>query len=177
MLTRALPPLLAAPVLLSGCLDVAAPEDLQDPPIDQVTFSSSLNIDLGEFLEDGSGIWIREDEPGVGDPVEMGQEAGVYFEGWIATGEQFDSITESDGPPPEFVLGMPGPIAGLTFGLVGMRLGGERTVLVPPSLGFGWASFAGVPPGSWLVLSIRLVSIDGETEPPSDDSSDGGDQG
>jgi len=162
MLIRSLAPLLVVPVFLSGCLDSTAPEEFDDPGIDEVVFAASLGVDLEDFVPRESGIWVRDDEPGEGDPIVMGQEAGVYYTGWVSTGFQFDAVSEADGPPPEFVLGMPGPIDGLTFGLLGMRVGGERTVLVPPSLGFGWASLSGVPPGSWLVLGIQLVSIDGE---------------
>ncbi|TVP42601.1 MAG: hypothetical protein EA350_15170 [Gemmatimonadales bacterium] len=169
MSIRSLVPLLVLPVMMAGCLDAIAPEEFEDPPIEAVAFDASLNIDLADFELEDSGIWVRDDEPGEGDPIVMGQEAGFYYTGWVATGQQFDEVSESDGAPPEFALGTPGPIAGLTLGLLGMRLGGERTVLVPPSLGFGWADLVGVPAGSWLVLGIRLVSIDGETEPPAED--------
>ncbi|CAN5724876.1 hypothetical protein BH23GEM11_BH23GEM11_18390 [soil metagenome] len=175
MLIRSLGPLLAAPILLSGCLDATGPQDFDETPIEQVEFASSLGIDLDDFFPDESGVWLRDDEVGIGDPIVRGQSVGIYYRGWLSTGEQYDAIDESDGPPPEFVLGTGGPIAGMTIALVGMRLGGERTALVPPSLGFGWASLPGIPPaGSWLVLDIRLVSVDGQTVPPSDGNGNNG---
>jgi peptidylprolyl isomerase len=163
MLIRSLASLLVATAFLSGCMDSVSPEEFVETPIEEVTFDPSLGIDLDEFVLEESGIWVRDDEPGEGDPIFMGQEAGVYYTAWVSTGHKFDAVSESEGPPATIVLGRPGPMDGLTFGLLGMRAGGERTVLVPPSLGFGWISLTGVPPGSWLVLSIQLVSIGGDT--------------
>lgn len=159
-----LAPALLMGVALAACLDPVEVEVVEDPPIETVEFDTSLEIDLGEFLELPSGVWVRSDEPGEGEPAELGQLVGIYFRGWASNGTLFDQIEEEDGPFPEFQLGTPGPLAALTRGVEGMRLGETRTVLAPPSLAFGSSeAIAAVPPNSWIVLRIRLMRLDGAT--------------
>jgi hypothetical protein len=150
----------AAPAL-AGCLDSTGPEPVADIPIEEVEFAPALGIDLDDFTRQESGIWIREDAPGEGNAIIGGQQAGIHYSGWVWNGDQFDRAQEEDGPPQEFILGAPGPIAGLAQGVLGMRIGGQRTVLVPPLLGFGGVSLQGIPANSWLVLELRLITIDG----------------
>ncbi len=153
-----------AAVTLTACLDPVEIEPIEDPPIEEVEFDSSLQIDLGEFLELPSGLWVRSDEPGEGSPAELGQLVGIYFSGWASNGALFDQVEEEQGDFPEFQLGIAGPLAALTLGVEGMRLGETRTVLSPPSLAFGSSqAIAAVPPNSWIVLRIRLVRLDGAT--------------
>jgi hypothetical protein len=159
--------LVAAPLLLAaGCLDSTGPGVFQEVPIEEVDFDPSLGIDLADFTPLPVGIWIREDVEGAGDTIGLGQQAAFHYTGWVYTGFLFDRAEEQDGPPPEILLGSAGPLGGLTQGVRGMRLGEVRTVLVPPQLGFGAVNFPGVPPNSWLVLRIRLMAIDGQTEVP-----------
>lgn len=154
--------LLGLLVLTAGCIDPVEPEPVVDPPIDSVAFDPALGINLGAFLADPSGIWIRDDEEGLGEAVDYGQRVDIYFTGWASNGSLFERREAEDGATAQFILGNPGPIGGMTLGVAGMRVGGQRTVLVPPSLGFGRADFLPqVPPNSWLVLRIRLVAIDG----------------
>jgi FKBP-type peptidyl-prolyl cis-trans isomerase FkpA len=147
---------------LSGCLDPVEVEVPVDPPIEEVEFALSLGVDLDDFISLPSGVWVREDEVGEGGEAQFGQFVGVYFTGWAFNGNLFDRLEEGDAALPEFQLGDPAPLDALTLGIVGMRLGGTRTVLAPPSLGFGSATFIeGVPANSWLVLRIRLLRLDG----------------
>ncbi len=157
---------------LTACLDSTGPEPVRDVPIEEVEFASSLGIDLGDFNRQESGIWIREDAPGEGNAILAGQQAGIHYSGWVWNGDQFDRAQEEDGPPVQFILGSPGPIAGLSQGVLGMRIGGQRTVLVPPVLGFGGVNLPGIPANSWLVLELRLMLIDG-----SDGTGNGGEGG
>jgi FKBP-type peptidyl-prolyl cis-trans isomerase FkpA len=147
---------------LPGCLDGTGPEPLEEVPISEVEFAAELGIDLAAFVPDQSGIWVREDEVGTGSAILGGQVAGIHYSGWVSSGQQFDQAEEEDGPPVQLVLGAAGPIGGLTAGIRGMRVGGQRTVLVPPRLGFGGVNLEGIPPNSWLVLRIRLRTIDGD---------------
>jgi hypothetical protein len=147
--------------LLSGCLDSIQLTDPEFTSPEEVSFAPSLGIDLAQFRPTEGGVWIRDLEPGEGSGITLGQLAGIYYSGWVSDGHEFDRVAEGEGPPAEFVLGSAGPILGLTRGVFAMRLGGERVVLVPPSLGFGAVSLPSIPPNSWLVLRIRLARIDG----------------
>ncbi len=162
-----LAPLVLAPLVLAGgCLDSTGPGVFEEIPVEEVPFDPSLGINLEDFTPLETGIWIREDVEGAGDTVALGQQAAFHYAGWVYTGFLFDRAEEEDGPPPVILLGSIGPLGGLTQGVRGMRIGEVRTVLVPPQLGFGAVDFPGIPPNSWLVLRIRLVAIDGESEVP-----------
>jgi peptidylprolyl isomerase len=90
-----------------------------------------------------------------GDMVEM-QYVGTSW----STGEQFDASWDS-GQPFTFELGAGGVIAGWDQGIVGMKEGGRRLLVIPPELGYGEAGAGGgaIAPNETLVFVVDLVSI------------------
>jgi hypothetical protein len=152
--------LFAGLLLLGGCIDPIEPVLVEDPPIETVEFDAALGIDLSEFLERSSGIWVRDELPGEGSGVEYGQLININYTGWVWSGFRFDHVDPSTGGPVPLFLGDERIIEGLNLGIQGMRVGGERTILVPPSLGFGAGSLPGIPGNSWLVIWVQLVSVD-----------------
>jgi FKBP-type peptidyl-prolyl cis-trans isomerase len=130
-------------------------------PLEEVEFAPELGIDTAVFRAQ-SGVWVHDDP--VGDSLAPAAAAGdvarLYYTGWTSAGVLFDRVSEEDGPPAALRLGAPGPMPGLSAGLTGMRPGGDRTVLVPPALGFGAATLPEVPSNAWLVLRLRLVSLE-----------------
>jgi FKBP-type peptidyl-prolyl cis-trans isomerase FkpA len=77
----------------------------------------------------------------------------VLYSGWLSDGDQFDS-----GEIP-VTLGVTNLIAGFTEGLVGMQLGGERTIVIPADLGYGSQGRDGIPGDAVLVFSLELTSL------------------
>jgi len=101
----------------------------------------------------------------VGSGVEAtnGDNVSVDYAGWLYDptrpqnkGVQFDS-SEAQGFA--FILGIGSVIAGWDQGVVGMRVGGVRQLLIPPELGYGAVGFGAIPPDATLVFDIELLNV------------------
>jgi FKBP-type peptidyl-prolyl cis-trans isomerase FkpA len=102
----------------------------------------------------------------LGDGAEAvtGKTLTVQYTGWIydparsdSKGLQFDTSAGSTGFP--FTLGTQQVIAGWDQGLVGMKVGGIRKLVIPPSLGYGNVRNHSIPPSSTLVFEIELLEV------------------
>lgn len=133
-------------LLLVGCLDGTTTGVDPAPTVDEVEFSPIFDIDLSAMEERPSGLWIREDIV-----PEDGTRAGEFdlvvvdYVLWLPNGE------EADRGRLDFVPAGGQLIAGFTEGVLGMREGGRRLLLVPPHLAYGGRD--------WLVFRVDLISV------------------
>jgi peptidylprolyl isomerase len=110
-----------------------------------------------------SGLRIIDVKPGTGPVPHVGQTVTVNYTGWLFVdgkkGKKFDSSLDR-GEPFSFTLGQGQVIKGWDEGLATMHVGGKRTLIIPPDLGYG-ASGAGsdIPPGATLIFDIDLLSV------------------
>lgn len=101
---------------------------------------------------------------GTGAEATPGSVVKLEYEGRFEDGTVFDS-SSAHGQPLEFQLGAPGIIPGFQIGVNGMKEGGERIILIPPSLGYGPEDVKDaegnvvIPGNSTLIFSLRLVTV------------------
>jgi FKBP-type peptidyl-prolyl cis-trans isomerase FkpA len=103
---------------------------------------------------------------GSGEDAENGKTLSVNYTGWIYNpeqpeqkGSQFDSSRGEGRVPLVFTLGAGQVIPGFDQGLVGMKVGGVRRLIVPPSLAYGGARNGPIPPNATLVFEVELLEI------------------
>ncbi len=123
-------------------------------------FAPDLGVDLGFMARVGSGLYLRDLQPGTGDRAKAGELVTLQYTAWLPNGVRIETSRESGKSPMEFVLGTDQQIAGLTEGVNGMQVGGRRMLVVPPSLAYGDRGVPGIiPPNSTLVFDLELVAV------------------
>ena len=109
------------------------------------------------------GTRYTDTKVGSGALAEPGRAVAVHYTGWLyidgMKGRKFDSSRDG-GQPFIFVLGAGQVIAGWDEGVAGMKVGGSRTLIVPPQAGYGEAG-AGetIPPGATLMFDVELLGV------------------
>lgn len=140
--------LFAALVLCLGMFAMTEPADAQTAGAEQRT---------------ASGLRYIDEKPGTGAEAMRGQTAVVHYTGWLfqngQKGAKFDSSRDR-GQPFDFPLGAGRVIRGWDEGVAGMKVGGRRTLIIPPDLGYGARGAGGViPPNATLMFDVELVGL------------------
>ena len=110
-----------------------------------------------------SGLQITDTKVGSGASPKTGQICVMHYTGWLyengAKGAKFDSSLDR-GAPFEFQIGMGQVIKGWDEGVASMKVGGKRTLIIPPQLGYGARGAGGViPPNATLVFEVELLGL------------------
>jgi FKBP-type peptidyl-prolyl cis-trans isomerase len=96
---------------------------------------------------------------GTGAPAKSGDTVSVHYVGTLADGKEFDS-SKKHGKPFDFPLGQGRVIKGWDEGVAGMKVGGKRKLVIPPSLAYGPGGHPPViPPNSTLTFEVELLGI------------------
>jgi len=142
-------------VLALGCGGAGGPA----AEIEQTEFDAGLNVDLAASTRLANGSYVRDLELGGGSEVTQGELISVKYDGWLPDGERFDGTR--DGGVFTFNYGQRQVITGWDQGLGGVRRGGTRQLILPPTLAYGVPNGAppAVPPNSVVVFSLQLQEV------------------
>ena len=116
-----------------------------------------------QVIEMPSGLKYTDTKTGDGAAAAAGNKVSVHYTGWLYNngqkGAKFDSSLDR-GQPFDFALGKQQVIKGWDEGVAGMRVGGKRTLVIPPELGYGARGAGGViPPNATLMFDIELLGV------------------
>jgi FKBP-type peptidyl-prolyl cis-trans isomerase len=139
-----------------------------------VTLALSFGLAAGAWADDAAfqagpgGLRFKDLQLGQGPAAVAGQVATIHFVGWIdehgARGREIYN-SRSQGQPVSFVIGTDGVMQGWNEGVKGMKPGGQRLLLVPPSMAWGGRAIDGVvPANAAMMFRIELVSLENISE-------------
>ena len=116
-------------------------------------------------MKTASGLQIVDTKVGTGASPKTGQICVMHYTGWLyqngTKGAKFDSSLDR-GQPFEFPIGTGRVIRGWDEGVASMKIGGKRTLIIPPELGYGARGAGGVIPGNaTLLFEVELLDIKG----------------
>ena len=112
-----------------------------------------------------SGLQFSDTVVGAGAMPKSGQICVMHYTGWLykdgQKGAKFDSSVDR-GQPFEFAIGTKQVIGGWDEGVASMKVGGKRTLIIPPQLGYGARGAGGViPPNATLIFDVELLGVKG----------------
>ena len=116
-----------------------------------------------QVIEMPDGLKYTDTKAGDGTTAKAGSKVSVHYTGWLSDnggkGKKFDSSVDR-GQPFQFTLGAKQVIAGWDEGVAGMKVGGTRTLTIPPELGYGARGSPGaIPPNATLIFDVELLQV------------------
>lgn len=149
---RAIPLLLTA--ILSASLAPACSKKVSEPGESDFKPAPPVPADPGP-----AELQIIDDVVGKGTAAKAGDLVRVHYTGTLMNGTKFDSSRDR-GTPFDFTLGKGSVIKGWDQGVVGMKVGGKRRLIIPQALGYGEAgSPPNIPPKAGLKFDIELLDL------------------
>ena len=117
----------------------------------------------GKPMTTASGLQIIDTKVGTGPSPKPGQICVMHYTGWLyengQKGKKFDSSVDRHEPF-EFPIGKHQVIAGWDEGVATMKVGGKRTLIIPPALGYAARGAGGViPPNATLMFDVELLAV------------------
>jgi FKBP-type peptidyl-prolyl cis-trans isomerase FkpA len=127
-----------------------------------IDFLSPAHAQQGKRMTTASGLQYTDTVVGTGASP-AGKTAVVHYTGWLyengAKGKKFDSSVDRNEPF-EFPVGRGRVIKGWDEGVATMKVGGKRTLIIPPALGYGASGAGGViPPNATLMFDVELLAV------------------
>src|SRR5450759_94314 len=153
--------LAAVPLLAAGCAAAPTPTATTTPAQPQAAqpaTPAAAPASPGQTAA-ATALKIVDKTVGTGPAAKAGDLVTVDYTGWLTDGTKFDSSIDA-GQPFQFTLGKGEVIAGWDQGVAGMKVGGVRTLTIPPDLAYGTQGAGGtIPSNATLVFEVKLLKI------------------
>jgi peptidylprolyl isomerase len=151
---------IALVIAMTGAFLLAAPSGAVAQ-----TAEKTAGKTTGKIMTTDSGLQIIDGTVGTGATPKPGQICVMHYTGWLyedgKKGKKFDSSVDRNEPF-EFPIGQRRVIAGWDEGVASMKVGGKRTLIIPPALGYGARGAGGViPPNATLMFDVELLDVKG----------------
>lgn len=127
--------------------------------------ANEAQAQTGNVMTSETGLKTEDTKVGTGASPKTGQICVMHYTGWLyengQKGTKFDSSVDR-GEPFEFPIGTGRVIRGWDEGVASMKVGGKRTLIIPPDLGYGARGAGGViPPNATLMFEVELLDVKG----------------
>jgi FKBP-type peptidyl-prolyl cis-trans isomerase FkpA len=141
---------------VAGCNNsVLGAGDPSDPATE--SFATSLNVDIGASRQTESGVYIRDLRDGTGDEAGAADQITITYAGYLKDGTLFDSRSS---PTP---LSLAATVQGFRDGVIGMRVGGIRKIVIPSELAYSWQGRPDanprIPRNATLIFDVELFTV------------------
>jgi peptidylprolyl isomerase len=114
---------------------------------------------MADAITTPSGLKYIDEVVGTGDSPTKGKSVKVHYTGRLTDGKKFDSSVDR-GDPFVFSIGVGQVIKGWDEGVMSMKVGGKRQLIIPPDLGYGARGAGGaIPPNAELIFDVELLGV------------------
>lgn len=121
--------------------------------------AAPTTVNEADYQTTASGLKYYDFVIGTGASPKQGQQVSVHYTGWLVDGKKFDSSLDR-GEPFGFSIGVGQVIRGWDEGVMSMKVGGKRQLVIPAELGYGGRGAGGViPPNATLIFEVELLSV------------------
>ena len=149
-------PVFGAAALLNACgTDSTAPNIPSNPAVE--TYAASLGVTIANMTRRSENLFVQDLVVGTGAEATSGRSVRVTYTGWLTNGNRFD--TNVGGAAFSFTLGAGQVIQGWDQGVLGMKVGGKRKLVIGSALGYGNQGQAPIPANATLVFDVELLGV------------------
>lgn len=150
---------IAATIVACGSDSIPTTTVPSEIDVRTVEFAPELMVDLDQMTRHDSGLYFEDIDEGDGVEAEAFYLIEVEYRLWLADGTLLEDTRGAD-PPFVFQIGTNLVIAGWDIGLLGMKPGGRRRLVIPPQLAYGPLGVGSIPPNGTLVFDVMVLTVE-----------------